>query len=503
MRRSNGGVRQGGARSPCTRRLSFSNLALILPQANIEYASRPYHPRLKMAEEEVSQPQSIQARIASLNLGQVGRGPVDSALPKVSPRPPPPKPPTQRSLSTVSPTATSRSNGIGNEPSGSDPRSLPAIATAEPTKPAPPPRLPPRRPSTQQSQPSPALPPRRPSEQLSRRDSQESISSVVSSASALSNGTTRSKLSNVPSRDSSRMLAPVYDPASLPALPAKKPAQEKEKTSDRVPLKSTYSSSSIKTVDLVPPPKTPTIPRRPSPRQRAAETFKPPPTPNLPRRPTAPEPIAEQPVQSAARKLPPTIVPPVRPRSEDPVPTIEKTQADNAPPAVPLSTRPDLSKIMATRPKPAATTSTANERQPSPATSCLKCRDFSAVDAHAANFPRQNVPSLDWLATQLTTPFPSATDKARAIFTWLHHNIDYNVDAYFSGNLQRSTPASTLNSGLAVCEGYAGLFAAIATKAGLEAIVVGGHGKGTFPMRLTHPRHPLPWPSSHQPFIRC
>lgn len=33
-------------------------------------------------------------------------------------------------------------------------------------------------------------------------------------------------------------------------------------------------------------------------------------------------------------------------------------------------------------------------------------------------------------------------------------------------------------SGLAVCEGYAGLFTAIATMASLESVVVGGHGKG-------------------------
>jgi hypothetical protein len=85
---------------------------------------------------------------------------------------------------------------------------------------------------------------------------------------------------------------------------------------------------------------------------------------------------------------------------------------------------------------------------------------------------------MDWLATQLTSPFPSLTDKARAIFTWLHHNISYDVEAFFNNRVQRSTPASTLSTGLAVCEGYAGLFTAIATKAGLESIVVGGHGKG-------------------------
>lgn len=50
--------------------------------------------------------------------------------------------------------------------------------------------------------------------------------------------------------------------------------------------------------------------------------------------------------------------------------------------------------------------------------------------------------------------------------------------AFFSGNLQPSSPASTLLTGLAVCEGYAALFTALATHAGLESLVVGGHGKG-------------------------
>lgn len=64
------------------------------------------------------------------------------------------------------------------------------------------------------------------------------------------------------------------------------------------------------------------------------------------------------------------------------------------------------------------------------------------------------------------------------IFTWLHHNIDYDVVALYNNAVKPSTPASTLATGLAVCEGYAGLFAALAVKCGLESIVVTGHGKG-------------------------
>lgn len=139
-----------------------------------------------------------------------------------------------------------------------------------------------------------------------------------------------------------------------------------------------------------------------------------------------------------------------------------------APPPVPLGTRPDLSKLQASKPK-AETVSPSR---------CLLCRDFSGPDTHAAKFPRESVPSLDWLATQLVAPFSSLNDRARAIFTWLHHNISYDVDAFFNNAVRPSTPASTLLTGLAVCEGYAGLFTAIATIAGLESVVVGGHGKG-------------------------
>lgn len=134
------------------------------------------------------------------------------------------------------------------------------------------------------------------------------------------------------------------------------------------------------------------------------------------------------------------------------------------------------------------------QAQPSSA-SCLHCRDFSGPDTHATKFPHESVPSIDWLASQLTAPFTSLTDKARAIFTWLHHNVSYDVVAFFNNAVKPSTPASTLSTGLAVCEGYAALFTAIAAKAGLESLVVGGHGKG-YGFSTLPPGAPIP-PQSH------
>jgi transglutaminase-like putative cysteine protease len=162
-------------------------------------------------------------------------------------------------------------------------------------------------------------------------------------------------------------------------------------------------------------------------------------------------------------------VPPV-PTNRPSAVTSESTPNLNtgAPPPIPLSSRPNLDAIMASKPKPGA------------AASCLKCRDFSGPDNHAAHFERTRLPSSDvgWLAHQLCSPFPSLTDKARAIFTWLHHNVDYDVHSFFNNTVMPTTPEKTIASGLAVCEGYAGLFAALALKAGLEAMVCSGACKG-------------------------
>jgi transglutaminase-like putative cysteine protease len=430
-----------------------------------------------MADTEEPQQQSIQARIAALNLGQVGRNPTNPSQGKTSPRPPPPKPPIDRSATVSIPVAsTTIANGIGNEPRGPSRAGPPPLPTRKESSstPTPPPRLPQRRESAQSN--GPTLPPRRPSE-LSRRTSQESVSSVVSSISAVSNGTSRSTISRGPSMDNARVRAPVYDPSTLPPLPpSRKSQQEKESNESatgKTVLKTAKSSSFLSVKEIKPAPTSPTLPKRPGARE-------PSPKPALPFRPPLPErsPTLEPPLP--ARRLPPTTIPPVRPRTDNTPPVPQRPSASDIsrngiPPPIPSSTRPDLSKLMATKPKFSVT-------QPTPqATSsncCLKCRDFSGPDNHAARFPRQNVPSLNWLAEQLTSPFPSPTDKARAIFVWLHLNIDYNVDAFFNNAVKPSTPASTLDTGLAVCEGYAALFTALATKAGLESVVVGGHGKG-------------------------
>ncbi|KAF2278649.1 uncharacterized protein EI97DRAFT_430918 [Westerdykella ornata] len=420
---------------------------------------------------------SIKSRIAALNLEEV-HTPSPGLRPAYTyehattgkKKPPPPPPPAQR------PAAQRRGETANNPPlvnnvttSSGQRGNEPVQPSAETPKisPALPPRLPPR-PSPKTA---PSLPPRKSSEQsIKRRESNESISTITSIGSA------RTSLSATSTGGTKyHIRAPAYDPAKLPPLPAKKNTEEEKGSAT---LRAMKSKTSV-VADRSLPPQLPARPPLPARRESQAQE----PTQSQQRRIVAP-PLPRSALSFALNKS--TEVPPPLPANR-PSPTPDPQPG--APPPIPLGSRPNLQAIMASKPKPGATPS-----------SCLWCRDFSAPDAHAAQYPREQLPGADvaWLATQLTSPFPSATDKARAIFTWLHHNIDYDVHSYYSGNCTRSTPENTMTSGLAVCEGYAGLFAALALKSGLEAVVVGGHGKGVGYKPLK-PGEPLPEfkPSGH------
>ncbi|CAK7270845.1 hypothetical protein SEPCBS119000_004295 [Sporothrix epigloea] len=126
---------------------------------------------------------------------------------------------------------------------------------------------------------------------------------------------------------------------------------------------------------------------------------------------------------------------------------------------------------------------------------CMKCRDFTGPDTVASQFPLARLPRRDpvnYLAHNLCDDFPSQTDKARAIFTWCHHNIAYDVDGFFGGCIPRNQSIEErIFSGKAVCEGYARVYEALALAAGLECQVVTGHGKG-FGFHTVRPGDPVP-----------
>ena len=438
--------------------------------------------------DEEPQTQSIRDRINAFNVaGQsshLGRAPITANTRKN-------EIPQRPSIDNRSHSTTaifngfnrSDSNGIGNEPNVQrrdgilpPPSNITSTGSNQQirAKPPPPPRLPPRKPSELSS---PALPPRRPSDSLVKKASNESISSTISSISTISSGQVRNGGAPPVAAANGRVKAPPFDPASLPTLPPRRTSGHRPSFDANRPAILNGSRPVTQRKPSFPQAnKSPTVTET----EVIQDVER---LPALPSRPAKPE-------RSPPRRLPPPVgrepasarksalafglnkaddeARPITTTQDDSSLSMASESAINA--TAPGIAPPDIAKLLATKPKPG--------QHPRAASSCLTCRDFSAVDAHAARFPRQQVPSIDWLAHQLTSPFPSLTDQARCIFTWLHHNISYDVVSFFGGNVQRSTPASTLQSGLAVCEGYSSLFTAIASKVGLETVVVGGHGKG-------------------------
>ncbi|KKK20832.1 hypothetical protein P175DRAFT_0497646 [Aspergillus ochraceoroseus IBT 24754] len=461
-----------------------------------------------MADE--TQVLSIQDRIKALKQAQAGQGTEGPGSPFLGSQQP-----TAFALRPAPPRANSITNNTlsHNSSNGSAPPKLPACNTIPipgvPPRPIPrptpndvtpatgqKPRIPPPLPARKSSsQLAPSLPPRRPSG--------DSIASDVSGSTSTSSG--RSRVTAA-SSTGSVVRAPAWGVGELPPLPLKRQPSQPILPVSRPKATTTPSSGSLSAPR-------PSLPPRRSSNQSVVSTesssfsqSRLPPA--LPSRDKSPAPSEEIGSRQPTKRLPP---PPPSGAELDKIQRSGFSAMHNkildrdtkgagreqipaevpppAPPPVPLALRPDLSQIQATKPKVFVTNGTPVVQS----SGCLKCRDFSGPDTHAARYPRESLPTQDigWLARELTAPFISHTDKARALFTWLHHNVDYDVYSFFNRCVKPSTPSSTLASGLAVCEGYAGLFAALAIQAGLEAAVVSGHGKG-YGYSAPAPGAPLP-----------
>ncbi|KAK3292226.1 uncharacterized protein B0H64DRAFT_224643 [Chaetomium fimeti] len=424
-----------------------------------------------MADTEAPQFTTLAERIAALNQQKNFQAP----SPAAGKRPPPPPPPV-RSLTEGVPRTTS--DTVSAEKSPSIPARPVRAATEKLPPPLPrrttgqengdPPQPPSNRPGppplpTRNSQLAtpPSLPSRRPSTQtLSvRRNSNSSDISQLSAVSSLSLSQSKSATSNGgPETQTRRRLPPPLEQANLPPLPPKAKPKEAENSTPSLPPR--------RIADPPQPSQPPRLPSRPN--NSPAVVLPEQSSPALPARRMAPPPSSFRPKSalesgfgSGARNPSPPSVPP----------------------PIPLSSRPTVAQIdaVASRTAPAATP----PPNPSPQ-SCLICRDFSGPDTLAAQHPTASIPRgagavdpIEHLAYTLCAPFSSPTDKARAIFAWMHHNIVYDVHGFFNNCIPRGlTPTETIFSGKAVCEGYARVYEAIAVRAGLGCVVVTGHGKG-------------------------
>lgn len=139
------------------------------------------------------------------------------------------------------------------------------------------------------------------------------------------------------------------------------------------------------------------------------------------------------------------------------------------------------------------------------------CQEYAGVDQIVKNYASFSQP--EQLAAQINRDFTKEDQKARAIFTWIALNIQYDLKTYYSGSGQKSVSFSfrseqeriqkerqhnlelahlTFRFKKAVCQGYTVLFHHLAELTGLESVMIPGTSK-------SHPNHigKLPVASDH------
>ncbi len=72
----------------------------------------------------------------------------------------------------------------------------------------------------------------------------------------------------------------------------------------------------------------------------------------------------------------------------------------------------------------------------------------------------------------------SLIDRAWIVFYWVSQNIEYDVEAYFSGNIRHQTPEDIFASGKGVCDAFGTIFETLCNAVQIECKKISGYAKG-------------------------
>lgn len=106
----------------------------------------------------------------------------------------------------------------------------------------------------------------------------------------------------------------------------------------------------------------------------------------------------------------------------------------------------------------------------------VAARLWAEADRIAMRAPGSCNASMDSLAAYLKGTGRDEGTKARLVYTWIAHHVDYDVHSYYAYTLVRpeQQAASVFRNRKGVCAGYADLFRELAQRVGLEARVIPG-----------------------------
>lgn len=111
----------------------------------------------------------------------------------------------------------------------------------------------------------------------------------------------------------------------------------------------------------------------------------------------------------------------------------------------------------------------------------LQHKKFTVIDSKARSI-QYTGNSVQELANILSGYATTEEEKARIIYTWITHNISYDVVALqnlFDRNIYPDVKVETvLNTRSTICSGYANLYQQLAQYMGLKSVIVVGYAKG-------------------------
>lgn len=115
---------------------------------------------------------------------------------------------------------------------------------------------------------------------------------------------------------------------------------------------------------------------------------------------------------------------------------------------------------------------------------------YALVDAFVKNYPQKitNQEDLDKFIEAVNKKFTSPEEKVRTAFYWISENIGYNHKAVADRNYRAKDITSLIQSGEALCSGYANLMEYFCKKFGVECVTVDGTGRSLYSDIVLNPQ---------------
>ncbi len=111
------------------------------------------------------------------------------------------------------------------------------------------------------------------------------------------------------------------------------------------------------------------------------------------------------------------------------------------------------------------------------ATAQIRGRDFTQVDEYVKGLGSMDSMSMATINNVVINKFTDKIDKARAIYYWIAHNIEYDIKAARTNNTSKNKPDDVLLNRKAVGIGFASLFQDMCSNADIRCLTVDGFVK--------------------------